>query len=156
MKKIRKIVTFIVVAVIASLMTTTAFAASNPYTDVSKASVGKKAFQAISYLKQHHVYDDLFVGKKFKPYKKITRGEFIVMLVNAYGIENVPISEKDLKKWNKQIRAEYACDKLVRVAKKLGMSITWVGDNTILTRASASQYLKVFIDFCPQLFKPRR
>ena len=144
----------VMVGVISLMMATTAFAAVK-YTDVTKESVGKKAYQAITYLSQHHVYDDLFTGKKFKPYKKITRGEFIIMLVNSYGIENVPISEKDLKKWNKKIRAEYACDKFVRVAKRLGMSIKWEGDNTVLTRALASQYTKVFVDFS-KLFKPRR
>ena len=47
-----------------------ALAASNPYSDVSKKSVGKDAYNAITYVKAHKGYIDVVSGKKFRPNKK--------------------------------------------------------------------------------------
>ncbi len=153
----KKIVAFVVVGVIATMMATTVFAAGGkpPYKDVTVQSVGKDAFKAITYVKAHHGLDDVIQGKKMKPNKKIERIDFILILVNFYGIKNVPITETDIRKAHKPITADWACSKMVKVAEKLGMSITWTANKTKLTNASACQYVKVFADFS-KLFKPRR
>lgn len=151
---------FITVLMIAVMMLTifpaNAFAASNPYKDVSKKSVGKNAYNAIVYVKSHKGYTDVISGKKFYPRKKITRREFLVMLANFYGDDKVPVTMEDIRKANKSITAKWACNKMVKIAKDgFGVSITWSGDSTTLTRALASQYLKIFADFDPA-FKPRK
>lgn len=133
-----------------------AFASSNPYSDVTKKSVGKDAYKAITYVKTHKGYVDVISGKKFYPKKKITRREFLTMLGNFYGDEKVPVSMTDVRKGNKSITAKWACKKMVEVAEYgFGMTITWEGGNQTLTRALASQYLKVFSDFDPA-FKPKK
>ncbi len=158
MKKIRKIAVVLCVVGLASLASSTAvFAASSPYKDVTVASVGKTGYDAISYLKKHHVYDGVFEGKKFKPNKAITLGEFTLMLINAYGYKTVPqTTEKELFRWNKKITESYAINKMVKVANNRGLtSIVWTGSNRKITRVYASKLLVLLTDFS-KLLKPRR
>ena len=160
-KMFRKIVVFVVMAAIAALMSTTVFAAGaakKPFKDVTVQSVGKDAYVAVCEVKKHHGFDGIFEGKKLKPYVKIRRCEFLGLLINYFGFKNVPITEADIKKGNKPITASWAAAKMVAVAKKLGVSITWdEKSKTKLTRVGACQYLKVFTDFQDgTVFKPRR
>ena len=152
----KKILSVFLITMLLTMLSMTAFAASNPYKDVTKKSVGKNAYNAIVYVKAHKGYVDVISGKKFQPRKKITRREFLTMLGNFYGDEKVPVTMEDVRKANKTITAKWACNKMVKLAKNgFGMDITWTGDKTVLTRALASQYLKVFADFDPA-FKPRK
>ena len=98
-KKYRKLFV-IALAVAVLLMPMTAFGASHPYKDVTKKSVGKRAYKAIKYNKEHQAYKDVVTGKYFHPRWKIRRGEFIIILTNCYGSENVPVTENDKQKWN--------------------------------------------------------
>ena len=151
----KRIIAILTMAIMLLAVPMTASAASNPYTDVTKKSVGKDAYNAITYVKSHGGYSGVISGKKFKPYKKITRAEFLIMLANFYGDKNVPVTMTDVRKANKTITAKYACGKMVDVAEKLGIEITWGGNNTVLTRALASQYLRNFAKF-DSAFKPRK
>lgn len=153
MKK-KRIVAVLIAALMVFVIPSAAFAASNPYSDVTKKSVGKDAYNAITYIKAHKGYVDVISGKKFSPKKKITRKEFLIMLGNFYGDSRVPVTMSDVRKANKKVTAKWACEKMCQVAEHaFGMSIQWEGDNKTLTRASASQYLKVFVDFDPA-FRP--
>lgn len=132
-----------------------AFAGSNPYKDVTQKKVGVNAYAAISYLKAHHGYVDVISGKKFKPYKKMTRREFLTVLGNLYGDEYVPVNMADVRRGNSVVTESYACGKMVQLAKqRFGMTITWKGGEKKLTRALASQYVKSFVDF-DKAFKPQ-
>ena len=77
------------------------------------------------------------------------------MLNNFYGSKNVPVTISDVLKANKTITAKWACNKMVAVAKKMGITITWKGNSKVLTRALASQYLYVFAHY-DSAFKPRK
>ena len=78
------------------------------------------------------------------------------MLGNFYGDKKIPVTMADIRKGNKKITAKWACAKMCEVAEYgFGMSITWEGNNKVLTRALASQYLKVFASF-DSAFKPRK
>ena len=154
--KSRKIVAIIMMAImIIAVPLSVSAASSNPYKDVTKKSVGKDAYRAITYDKKHNAYSGIFTGKKFYPSKKITRRQFIGMLNNFYGSKNVPVTISDVLKANKTITAKWACNKMVAVAKKMGITITWKGNSKVLTRALASQYLYVFAHY-DSAFKPRK
>lgn len=156
MKKIIRV--FVVAMIMIMIFPMGVSAKSLPYKDVSKKKVGKSAYQAITFVYQHKGYNGVVSkkGKKFKPYRKITRREFLVMLANFYGDDKVPVDTSDILRMNKKATAKWACQKMVGVAKKgYGMNITWNGNNQVLTRALASQYLYVFSNFDPA-FRPRR
>lgn len=146
--KPKRILAILIAMLIVITIPVSVFAASNPYSDVTKKSVGKDAYNAIVYVKAHKGYTDVVSGKKFHPKQKITRREFLTMLGNFYGDDKIPVSMTDVRKGNKTITAKWACDKMCQVAEYgFGMSIQWEGNNKTLTRASASQYLRVFSEF---------
>lgn len=147
--KMKKLITVLVIVMMAVLLApTSASAASRPYKDVTKAKVGKDAYMAICYCKKHWGYIDLVnTNAKFKPNKKMTRREFCTMLGNFYGDDKVPVHMRaDVRKGNKVATERYACHKMVEVSRKLGVEgFEWnPSTNHKLTRAFASQYLKVF------------
>ncbi|MBO7718168.1 hypothetical protein J6S37_01585 [Candidatus Saccharibacteria bacterium] len=151
MKKM--LVTFVMVLSVLFSVTTPAFAGSG-YTDVTKAKVGESAYKAITYIKKYGGWKDVANGKKFYPNRKITRREFLTVLGNLYGDQRVPANFQDVRYANKTITAEWACKRMVAQAKVLGLTITWKGGNTVLTRKSAAQYMTVFCKFDPAL-KPQ-
>ena len=146
MKKTRLLM--VVILVLALLVPVNSFGASRPYKDVTKDKVGDDALEAIIYVKQHWGYIDLVNnGAKFKPFKKMTRREFCVMLGNFYGDDKIPISMRgDVRKGNKIATERYVCHKMAKLARKLGAKdYKWnPSTNRKLTRAFASQYLYVF------------
>ena len=97
MKK-KRIVAVLIAALMVFVIPSAAFAASNPYSDVTKKSVGKDAYNAITYIKAHKGYVHVISGKKFSPKKKITRKEFLIMLGNFYGDSRVPVTMSDVRK----------------------------------------------------------
>ena len=156
MKKVTRIIS--IALMVALMLPMSVSAKSLPYKDCGKKKVGKNARQAITYVYKHKGYSGIVSrkAKRLKPFKKITRREFLMMLSNFYGDDKVPVDTSDILKMNKKATAKWACQKMVGVAKKgYGMTITWEGNNQVLTRALACQYLKIFADFDPA-FKPRR
>ncbi len=152
----KRFLAILMLAILMIVMPMSVLAASNPYKDVKKSTVGKDAYNAIVYVKAHGGYKDVISGKKFYPKKNITRREFLTMLGNFYGDKKIPVTMADIRKGNKKITAKWACAKMCEVAEYgFGMSITWEGNNKVLTRALASQYLKVFASF-DSAFKPRK
>ncbi len=156
MKKLVKI--FVITLIMVMVLPMGVSARSLPYKDVSKKKVGKDAYKAITYVYKHKGYSGIVSkkAKKFNPRKKVTRREFLLMLANFYGDEKVPVDASDMLRMNKKATAKWACQKMVEVAKKgYGMTITWNGDNQVLTRALASQYLYILAHF-DSAFTPRR
>ena len=154
--KIRRI--FVTLLLVVALLPLNVFAASsNPYSDVTKKSVGKSAYTAIKYVKKHQGYAGFVSGKKFYPKKAITRRQFIIMLKNFYGADKVPVTVGDVVSANAKATPKWATAKMVAVAKKgYGMNIKWDNKSKkAMSRALASQYLKIFADFDPA-FKPRK
>ena len=156
-KTLKKMVTLTMVTVVlVTAFSVNAFAASS-YKDVTKKKVGNTAYTAITYLEKHQGYKNVISGNKFQPDKKITRREFLLVLRNLYGSKVVTVTNNDLKNMNKTVTAKYACDKMVAVAKNAGVKIKWEGSSkTILTRASASTYIKIFIDFSKDWLKVKK
>ena len=152
----KRLIKVLVVALMVALLPLNVFAASsgNPYKDVTKKSVGKDAYTAIKYVKSHKGYVGFIKGKKFYPKKIITRRQFIIMLKNFYGSDKVPVGIGDVIYANSKATPKWATAKMVGVAKKFGMDITW-DDNSKkkMSRALASQYLYVFSHF-DEAFKP--
>ena len=146
MKKTR--ILLVIAMIVALLMPMSVFGASKPYKDVTVTKVGQDAYDAICYVKQHWGYIDLVNnGAKFKPFKKMTRRQFCVMLGNFYGDDKVPVHMRaDVRKGNKVATERYACHKMVEVSRKLGVEgFEWnPSTNHKLTRAFESQYLKEF------------
>ena len=139
----------------ATVSASTTSKSTAPYTDVTVKKVGKDAYNAIKYLKTHQAFKELFTGKNFSPNKNITRRQFLMMLRNLYG-NKVTITYNDLKSANKSITAKWACDKMVEVAKKLGVGMKWNGSKKVtLIRSAAAVYVKIFIDFDKRL-KPKK
>ena len=125
----------------------TAGKSADPYTDVTLKKVDKDTYNAVKFLKSHKAFKNVISGSKFYPNKKITRRQFLLVLQNLYG-NKVPVTYTDLKNMNKSITAKYACDKMVAIAKKCGVKITWNGSKSvILTRGGAAVYIKIFVDF---------
>ena len=143
-------------AVVLVLCSTVGVFAASPYKDVTKKSVGKNAYTAVTYIKAHHGYNHVIKGSKFKPNKKMTRRDFLMVLGNLYGYSKVPVSLKDIRYANSAVTEAYACEKMVALAEKgFGMSITWDGGKKKLSRALASQYIKSLIDF-DEAFVPKK
>lgn len=145
----KSIVRILVIALMAALLPLNVFAASSdPYKDVTKKAVGKSAYTAIKYVKAHKGYVGFVKGKKFYPRKSITRRQFIILLKNFYSEDKVPVGIGDVIYANKKATPKWATAKMVGVAKKFGMDITW-NDNSkkAMSRALASQYLSIFAHF---------
>lgn len=153
----RNIVRILAIALMVALLPINVFAASSkPYKDVTKKAVGKDAYTAITYIKNHKGYVGFVKGNKFNPSKTITRRQFIIMLKNFYGADKVPVGIGDVINANVKVTPKWATAKMVGVAKKFGMDITWNNNSTKkMSRALASQYLYVFASF-DSAFKPRR
>ena len=145
---------------------TTQASTANPYPDVTIKKVGKYAWNSIKFVKAHGGYKGVIRGTyykkvkgglykkvkgKFQPNKKVTYKEFLAVLANLYGESKVPVSYTDVKNANKTITAKYACNKMVKVAKNLGVNITWKAKKTSLNRASAANYLYVFATYNSKL-----
>ncbi len=170
----KRIFVTVVVAIIAIVMAVPTLAASgNPFKDVTKKSVGKEGVKAISFIQCHHGYDGIVgtgaefirlknglykkVSRKFKPYKKVTRMEFLTILENLYGKENVPVTMTDIRKANKVVTGAYVQDRLCRLAKQLGVRIKYPseGEKTKLRRVDVAGYILNFIKV-DKAFMPRR
>lgn len=154
----QRVAKIFVIALVMALLPLNAFAASSskPYKDVSQKTVGKNAYTAIKYVKAHEGYIGFVKGKKFYPNKAITRRQFIVMLKNFYGEKKVPVGIWDVIYANKKATPKWATAKMVDVAKKFGMDITWNNNSSKkMSRALASRYLYVFASF-DSAFKPRK
>lgn len=139
--------------------------ATNPYPDVTIKTVGKTAWQSIKFVKSKKGYRGIVGGTsykkvivngktyyqkvtpKFKPWKKVTRAEFLHTLGNLYGGKKIPVNYNDIKNANKIVTGKYVCTKMVAVAKRLGLSITWTGQNIKLNRASLANYISVFAHY---------
>lgn len=148
---------------------TTQATATNPYPDVTIKKVGKYTWNSVKFVKAHGGYKGIIRGTyyqkvkvgghtlykkvkgKFQPNKRVTYKEFLAVLANLYGEKKVPVSYADVKNANKTITAKYACNKMVKVAKNLGVSITWKAKNTSLNRGNAANYLYVFATYNPKL-----
>ena len=138
---------------------------ANPYPDVTIKTVGKTAWQSIKFVKSKKGYRGIVGGTsykkvivngktyyqkvtpKFKPWKKVTRAEFLHTLGNLYGGKKIPVSYNDIKNANKIVTGKFVCAKMVAVAKRLGLSITWTGQNVKLNRASLANYISVFAHY---------
>ncbi|MBO4813091.1 hypothetical protein J5491_02995 [Candidatus Saccharibacteria bacterium] len=157
MKMLKKLAVFIVVAAIASMMSSTVFAAANrPYVDVTKSGVGKNAYKAICYVKKHHGYDGVVSGKRLHPSDPTLRLKMLIMTVNFYDIENVPITATDLKKANKPITYKWLWNKLDLVAKRLGVTIDKPNaTNHIVSMDGAAEILWKFARMNKKL-RPKR
>ncbi len=120
---------------------------SNPYSDVSKATVGKTALESIEYIKNHGGYRWL-TSKKFKPSKSMTRREFVMTLGDLYGADVVPLGYNDIKNANAAVTDKWAKAKMVDVADKLGVELIW-GNRTKkkLSRASAANWIYTFCTY---------
>lgn len=118
------------------------------YKDVTKKKVGSKSYKAVKYLKAHGAFSGVVKGKKFYPNKKITKKQYLRILRNLYG----NAAPKDAKA-SGYVTEKYALNKLVQVAKNLGISITWKGRSNRLTRVDVARYIKIFIDFDPAFRK---
>ena len=138
-----------VIAIVLSLLLVpiSVSAASNPYKDVTKKSVGTANLNAISYVKAHKGYSGIIKGKKFSPNKKITKREFIAVLANLYGKKNIPVNIGDVLGANQKVTPKWACNKLSATASRLGeMKVTWSKlPKGTLSRADAARYIKVFV-----------
>lgn len=149
----KKIVRVLVLVLVIALIPINAFAkSSRPYKDVTKKKVGKVNYTAIVNLKKAHAYKGAFTIKKgkFKPFKKVTRKQFMRMLTNLYGKRAVPVNDGDKSK--KIATVGWAKDKMIEVAVK-GYGITganWPDDGQSglkLERYLASGYLWNFEKF---------
>ena len=146
-----------------------AYAKGNPYPDVvSGKTVDKTSYKSIKFCKSKGAYKGIIAGTtykkvkgkknlykkvtgKFCPNKKVTQKEFLTMLGNLYGAAKVPIDYNDIKNANKVVTGKYVCNKMVKVAKNLGVSMKWKASNTKLTRAGVANYVYVFANYKPAL-----
>ena len=142
----RKILASLVVLVLVFGSTMTAFAAPRPYKDVTTKKIDKKSIKSIRYIKKAGGYKGVIKGKKFYPNKKMTRRQYLMVLDNLYP-GKVTVTMNDLKKANKPVTEKYVTSKMVKVAKKFGMTITWKGGKKKLSRASVSNYIVSFAKF---------
>lgn len=117
---------------------------SSMYKDVTKKKVGTQAYNAIKHLKAHKAFTGVIKGKKFYPKKKITKKQYLRILKNLYG-KYAP-TESNPKGY---VTEKYATSRLVKVAKNMGVTITWKGRSHRITRADACVYIKIFADFDP-------
>ena len=109
----------------------------------------------ISYINSFGAFRTVFPGKKFRPTKKITRREFVIILRNLYGATYAPTTYEDLAGANKKITAKFACDRMVAISAKLDYKIKWNGKKGYkLSRADAAEYIYIFCTFSDEL-KPR-
>ena len=146
----KRLIKVFVITLVVALLPLNVFAASsgNPYKDVTKKAVGKDAFTAIKYVKTHKGYVGFIKSKKFYPTKMITRRQFIIMLKNFYGADKVPVGIGDVIHANAKATPKWATAKMVGVAKKFGMDITWnENSKKKMSRSLATQYLYVFSHF---------
>ncbi len=138
---IKKLATLLIAAVIASTIATPVLAAA-PYKDMTVRYIGIDGYKAAKYLKKHKVYKGVVKGKYLHPFKKVKRGEFLKMLSNYVGKENVPITKTDKKKINKTATAVWAMKKIYAVSEKMGKGTDdWYPANFTLTRYFASRYI---------------
>lgn len=156
----KKFVTVILAAIMILTMTGSAHASaasSNPYPDVTKKAVGADAYKAIKALKGYGAFKSDFPLKKgkFQPTKKVTRGEFLAMLGNLYGDDKVPVDMTDVRKAGSTATAKWACKKMVQLADRLDVKLTWSGDSAKMSRALASRYVYILCTFSKEL-KPRK
>lgn len=147
------------------------FAAASPYKDVTVQTVGKEGVNAVAYVKNYKGYKGIIAGTtykklnnglymkvspKFKPTKKVTRGEFLTILYNLYGSKYVPVSATDIKKYNKTVSEAFVKEKLVQVGKKLGIKIQWEKPRTRkLNRVEVASYICSFARF-DKAFTPKK
>lgn len=138
---------------------------ANPYGDVTVKKVGKTAWESIGFVKAKGGYNGIVgdgkykkvkingktyykkVKTKFQPWKKVTRGEFLKVLGNLYGADKVPVTYNDLAKARSVVTGKYACQKMVEIAKRIGISITWSGKAIKLNRASVANYISTFAHY---------
>lgn len=154
-KKIIVVLTVIMMAM--TLMPATASATAKPYKDVSVKSVGQEGFDAVCFGKIHWFLIDIAQGKKFHPYKKITRRQFCLMLGNAVGDEYVPVNmTEDIRFGNTVATEVYICNKMVGTAKNIDPeyfeNFEWnPGSDHKVTRVLAAMYLMVFTTYDEKL-----
>lgn len=115
---------------------------SSMYSDVTKKKVGTAAYKAIKHLKAHKAFTGVIKGKKFLPKKRFTKKQYLRILKNLYG-KYAP-TESNPKGY---VTEKYVTSRLVKVAKNLGISITWSGTSRKVTRAETCRYIKIFADF---------
>ena len=152
-----------------SVQTQSVAKAKAPYKDASAKKVGAYAARSIAFVKAHGGYKGIIKGTHYKKigkglYKKVSgkfypskitsRGEFLHVLGNLYGSKNVPVSYNDVAKSGKAATDKWAKSKMIGVAKKLGIKITWAGTNKKLSRATAANYLYVFAHY-DKAFMPK-
>ncbi len=124
------------------------------YKDLTKKNVTTSEKKAINYINSYGGFRSVFPGKKFRPTKKITRREFVIILRNLYGATYAPTYYEDLVKANHKISANFACGRMVEVSKKIGYTIKWKAGKETLTRADAAEYIYIFATFSSKL-KPK-
>lgn len=151
MKKILAL--FLAVLMLVSMTGSVQAASGDPYKDVTKKAVGADAYKAIKALKGWGAYSkDFAIQKgKFQPTRKITRGEFLAMLGNLYGDDKVPVDMADVRKAGSTATAKWACKKMVQLADRLDVRLSWSGDSTKMSRALASRYAYILCTFCEEL-----
>lgn len=153
MKKKKTVILLMMVLVIVLAMPMQAYAASNPYRDVTRKTVDSDSYNAIVYVKKHGGFSGI-ASRRFRPSKKITRREFIMILHNLYG-DKVTCTMSDLRNANGQITSSFACNRMVELSKKLGYPIKWSGNSSTLRRMDAARYVRIFATF-NRRFAPRK
>lgn len=113
------------------------------YKDLTVKKVGGKVYyKAIKDIQKHNGFKGIFTGKKFHPNKKITRGDFLIMLENLYG----PDAPRD-KKTRRPITAHYVQAMLMEVGRNRGVYFKKLPcDSKKVTRAEACRLVKLFAD----------
>ena len=154
MKKVTRIIMLLAVLTF-MLMPATAFAKSNnPYKDVTHKTVDATSYDAIVYIKQHHGWSGIARKGRLHPNRTITRRQFLMILHNLYG-DKVTAGIWDVRAANSKITINWACQRMVELAKALGLTITWNGANTVMKIKDAARYIRIFATYNPA-FTPKR
>ena len=146
MEKTAKRILVLLISVVMVLgMTSTVFAAAG-YKDVNKKTIDAKSIESIKKVKKAGGFKGVFEGKKFRPNKKMTRRQYLMVLDNLYP-GKVTVTMGDIKKANKPVTENYVTSKMVKVAENFGMTISWKGGKKKLSRASVANYIVSFAEF---------
>lgn len=143
-RSVRRIVIALLVMVSVLGMASTSFAAAG-YKDVNKKTIDAKSIRSIKIVKKAGGFKGVFDGKKFRPNKKMTRRQYLMVLDNLYS-GKVTVTMSDIKKANKPVTEKYVTSKMVKVAENFGMTISWEGGKKKLSRASVANYIVSFAE----------
>ena len=145
---------FLLLVLLLLAMPVTAFAAKNPYKDVTRKKVDAQSFKAISYIKEYNGWRGIAKKGKLSPNKFMTRREFLIVLHNLYG-DKVTATMADVRSANSKITSKFVCDRMVALAKVLKYPIKWTGTKAKLRRKDVARYIHVFATF-NSAFKPKK